>query len=237
MLRSLVATILGITIVISPVISPAWGATGAEFGTVVAADRAHLGSGSLSAGATVFGGDRLFTDDTGSLQLRAGAARLLLASASNAVLANDPVVPSASLTRGTAIFSTANSKAFVLRVGNMVIKPQTDQPTVAQVTVVGPKQLAVRSTRGSLTVSVDDDMRVIPEGVAYRIVLDPSAAELAAADDSSTQGPEGVGVSGGRGHGPHRAGRSRFVWFVIGGVAIGTAIALWEVLESPDRTN
>jgi len=68
-----------------------------------------------------------------------------------------------------------------MHVGKMVIRPETDQPTVAQVTVVGPKQLMVRSTRGSLSVAVDDDVRVVPEGMAYRIVLDPTDAELAAA--------------------------------------------------------
>lgn len=231
-LRGTVASILMITIGITP----CWGATGEAFGTVITADRARVGSGSISVGATVFGGDRLFTDDTGSVQVRAGAARLLLSSASTAMLVKDDVSPSANLTRGTAIFSTANSKAFVLHVGDMVIRPKTDQPTVAQVSVVGPKQLLVRSTRGSVTVAVDDDVREIPEGMAYRIMLDPSDAELAAADASaSAQGPAGVGS--GRHSQPRRAGRSRFIWFAIGIAAIVTGIALWEVLESPDRPN
>src|ERR1700688_1198537 len=108
-----------------------------------------IGTGSLSAGTTVFGGDRLFTTGAGSVQLRAGAARLLLTGDTAAVLGKDEVSPAASLTRGTAVFSTATSKEFVMHVGNMAIRPETDQPTVAQVTVVGPRQLMVRSTRGS----------------------------------------------------------------------------------------
>jgi hypothetical protein len=136
------------------------------------------------------------------------------------------------LTRGTAVFSTATSKAFVMHVGSMAIRPETDQPTVAQVTVIGPKQLMVRSTRGSVSVAVDDDVRVIPEGMAYRIVLDPTEAELAAAD----QDPQGVG-SGRRAGRPRRAGRNRFVWFAIGVTAIITGLALSEAMESPDRPN
>jgi hypothetical protein len=227
-LRSAVAAIL----VLAMGLTPGWGASGPAFGTVIAAEGANVGGGSLSAGTTVFGGDRLFTVATGSVQLRAGAARLLLTGDTAAVLGKDEVSPAASLTRGTAVFSTATSKAFVMHVGSMAIRPDTDQPTVAQVTVIGPRQLMVRSTRGIVSVGVDDDVRIIPEGMAYRIVLDPTEAELAAAD----QDPQGVG-SGRRAGRPRRAGRNRFVWFAIGVTAIITGLALSEALESPDRPN
>src|SRR3984893_16203692 len=231
-LRSVVATVL----VLAMGFTPGWGASGPAFGTVVSAEGANVGGGSLSAGTTVFGGDRLFTTGTGSVQLRAGAARLLLTGDTAAVLGKDEVSPAASLTRGTAVFFTATSKAFVMQVGSMAIPRNTDQPTVAQVTVIGPRQLMVRSTRGSVSVAVDDDVRVIPEGMAYRIVLDPTEAELAAADASADQDPQGVG-SGRRVGRPRRAGRNRFIWFAIGTTAIITGLALSEVLESPDRAN
>ena len=230
-LRSVLASILVITMGVVP----NWGATGPAFGTVVTADQARVGTGPLSVGATVFGGDRLWTDPSGSVQVRAGAARLLLSSSSVAVLAKDDSSPSASLTRGTAIFSTANSKAFVLHVGSMTIQAETNEPTVAQVSVAGSKELMVRSTKGSVTVSVDDDVRVIPEGMAYRIVLDPSVAELAAAEASAastaSQGPQGVGS--GRRAMPRRAGRNRFIWFAIGVVGVATFISVYEALQSP----
>ena len=229
--RPVVAAVL----VLAMGITPGWGASGPAFGTVVAAEGANVGGGSLSAGTTVFGGDKLFTTGTGSVQVRAGAARFLLSGDSAAILAKDEISPAASLTRGTAVFSTATSKAFVMHVGSMAIRPETDQPTVAQVTVIGPKQLLVRSTRGSVSVAVDDDVRVIPEGMAYRIVLDPTEAELAAAD-AADHDPQGVG-SGRRAGRPRRAGRNRFVWFAIGVTAIITGLALSEALESPDRPN
>jgi len=226
--RPVVAAVL----VLAMGLTPGWGASGPAFGTVIAADGANVGGGSLSAGTTVFAGDRLFTTGSGSVQLRAGAARLLLSGDSAVVLAK-AVSPEASLTRGTAVFSTATAKAFAMHVGSMVIRPETDQPTVAQVTVVGPKQLVVRSTRGAVSVAVDDDVRVIPEGMAYRIVLDPTEAELAAAD-ATDQDPQGMG-SGRRGGRPRRAGRNRFIWFAIGVTGIITFLALSEAMESPDR--
>jgi hypothetical protein len=230
-LRPVIAAVL----VIAIGITPGWGASGPAFGTVIAADGANVGGGNLSAGTTVFGGDRIFTISTGSVQVRSGAARLLLSGDSAAILAKEEISPAATLTRGTAIFSTATSKAFAMHVGSMVIRPGTDDPTVAQITVVGPKQLVVRSTRGSVSVAVDDDVRVIPEGMAYRIVLDPTEAELAAAD-AAGQDPQGVGA-GRRGGRPRRAGRNRFIWFAIGVTAIVTFLALSEALESADRPN
>jgi hypothetical protein len=229
--RPVVAAVL----VLAMGFTPTWSASGPAFGTVVSAEGANVGGGSLSAGTTVFGGDKLFTTGTGSVQLRAGAARLLLSGDTIAVLAKDQISPAANLTRGTAVFSTATSKAFVMHVGSMAIRPYTDQPTVTQVTVVGPRQLMVRSTRGSVSVAVDDDVRVIPEGMAYRIVLNPTDAELAAAD-AADQDPQGVG-SGRRAGRPRRAGRNRFVWFVIGAASIITFLAVSEALESPDRPN
>jgi hypothetical protein len=66
-------------------------------------------------------------------------------------------------------------------------------------------------------------------------VLDPTEAELAAAG-AADQDPQGVG-SGRRAGRPRRAGRNRFVWFVIGAGAVITFFALSEALESPDRPN
>src|SRR5882762_11081027 len=60
--------------------TPIWAAPSASIGFVVYADRAHVGAAKASVGATVFSGDRLSTEQTGSMRVRAGAARLLLAS-------------------------------------------------------------------------------------------------------------------------------------------------------------
>jgi hypothetical protein len=222
--REIVAALLSLSILMTPV----WGAPSASLGTVVYADHARLGSVAASVGATVFGGDKLSTEQSGSVQVRAGAARLLLSSSSIATLERDDANPSAMLTSGTATFSTANSKAFSLHVASATIRPSTDQPTIGHVTVLGPKEFVVKSTRGSLTVAVEDDVRVIPEGAAYRIVLDPDAAA------AEPQGPRGAGTKG-MGGPPLPAARSRFIWYVVGFAVVVTYFAVSEALESPHR--
>jgi hypothetical protein len=218
----IIAPLLSYTLLITPV----WAAPSSSLGTVVYADRAHVGAAQTSVGATVFSGDRLSTEQSGSVQVRAGAARLLLSGASIATLSQEDANPAATLTLGSATFSTANSNAFALHVASAVIRPNTNQPTIGQVTVVSPKELIVKSTRGSLSIVVEDDVREIPEGSAYRIVLDPNAAD--------SQGPRGAGTKG-YGGSPMKAAKSRFVWFAVAATAVVTVFAFQEVFESAAR--
>jgi hypothetical protein len=223
---SIAKTLLALLISASLVAAPAWATPTSSFGIIVYADRALVGSGQASVGATLFSGDRLSTEPSGSVQVRASAARLLLAGASIATLAQDDVTPAATLTAGSATFSTANSQAFALHVASALIRPNSNQPTIGQVTVLNPKELLVKSTRGTLSIAVEDDVREIPEGAAYRVVLDPNGADA--------QGPRGAG-SKGYGSPPIKAAKSRFIWFAVGVTIVITGIALPEVFESPDR--
>jgi hypothetical protein len=221
-IKNLFAAFTSLTLLTTPLCAAPSSST---LGTIVYVDRAHVGAAEASVGATVFSGDKLTTDKTGSVQVRAGAARLLLASASSALLDQDDSSPFATLTSGSATFSTANSKAFAVHFGSAVIRPNTDLPTIGQVTVLSAKELVVKATRGSLSVAVEDDVRIIPEGSGYRIVLDPTA---------DPQGPRGAGTKG-YGGPPIKAAKSKFMWYAIGVTAVVTFFAVQEALESPDR--
>jgi hypothetical protein len=210
--------------------TPLWAAPSSALGTVVTADKAHVGEALVSVGTTVYGGDRLSTEADGSVQLRAGAARLLLASSSVAVVNDDAGIASAKLLRGTATFSTANAQAFTLYASRAAIRPEKNGPTIGQVIYLNDKEMVVHATRSNLTVTVDGETQIIPEGTAYRVLLDPPASMM--------QGPEGAGgASGGNGRGgpPLRAGRSRFLIVAVAVTAIATYFALTESLESPNR--
>ncbi len=217
-LRALFCVIVSVLFVLST----AMGASAPAVGTVTSALGAYVGAASATVGATVFMGDKLSTQQTGTLQIRAGAARLMLSGST----------PTATLQQGTAIFSTANAKAFVLRAATAEIRPGTDGPTVAQVTYVTSKELVVRSTRGSVAITVDGETQTVPEASAYRVILDPdSYLETTAA---MAQGPAGAGAERTRNR-PLKAGRSRFLLIAIVLTAVTTAIVLDEALESPHK--
>jgi hypothetical protein len=189
----------------------------------VYADRANVGAAPASAGSTVFGGDRLITSANGSLQVRAGAARFLLSSASTAILLQEETSPAAILTSGSAMFSTANANAFALHVFSAVIRANSNEPTIGQVKVLGNNELIVSSTRGALACDIGGEIRVIAEGESFRVVIDDAG-----------QGPAGNG-SRGSGRPPLKAGRSRGIYYIVGAVTFVTIWALHEALESPDR--
>lgn len=219
-IRSFVALALA-----AAMVAPGYGATVSGIGTVVYADRANVGSAAVSVGSTVFGGDRLSTSPDGSLQVRASAARFLMSGSSSAILLQEDAATAAILTSGSATFSTANANAFSLHVFTAVIRPNSNDPTIGRVTVLARNEMIVKSTRGALACTVDGETRVINEGESFRVVM----------SDTADQGPAGNGGNQGSGRSPRRAGRSKAMYYIIGGVAVLTFFALHEALESPDR--
>jgi hypothetical protein len=219
LLRMFLSVIVSITLT-STSIS---GTPSAGIGTVLSAQRAHVGRAAASVGTTVFSGDVLDTEKLGNLQVRTGAARLLLASSSRVTWGAEADVPAATLNNGSATFSTANAKAFALRAGTAVIRPTVDEPSIGNVAVLNAKELTVHCTRGSLTLTVIDDSLVIPEGMAAHILLDTDAK--VPADAQKEWGTRS----------PKRSGRNRFLFFWIIAGTVVTAIAVYKALESPDR--
>src|SRR5260370_3388813 len=140
--KSLLALLVSFSLLATPV----WATPSSSLGTVVYADRAHVGAAQASVGATLYSGDRLSTDQSGSVQVRAGAPRLLLSSASSPTFSQDDATPAATLTLGSAIFSAANSNAFALHVASAVIRPYTNHHTLGHVTVLHTNTLIVKST-------------------------------------------------------------------------------------------
>jgi hypothetical protein len=95
--------------------------------------------------------------------------------------------------------------------------------------MLNAKELVVRCSRGAVLIAVEDDVRVIPEGTAYHVVLDPEAA----ARPGETPAPA-TPASWGQNQ-PIKAGKSKFIWYAIAVAAFVTWFAMDEAFESPDR--
>jgi hypothetical protein len=227
--RGTISVALSILLSITLLAKPILANSGIGSGTVISADSAHLGTTVVTVGATVFAGDKLETSPAGSMQIRAGAARLVMTASSRVVWGSESGAPSATLVGGTAAFSTSRENAFILHAGTAAFKPRGDEPTVANVTLLNPKELVVRCSRGAVLIAVEDDVRLVPEGSAYHVVLDPEAAVPPGAVPAAAT-PASWGQ-----HQPIKTGKSKFIWYAIAFTAIITGIALWQALESPDR--
>jgi hypothetical protein len=228
--RCLLAVIVALGLL--PAMTPgALPSAGKPLGQVLQAERAYLGTAPATVGATIFPGDRLWTDERGRLQVGLSGAQLYLLAESTASLEQDSEgVLGARLGRGTALFSSARAGGMELRVATARIRATGAGPTVGQVTVVGPKELLVMCKRGAMEFAVGEEAETIGEGASYRVLLDPpDPGEPAAA-----QGPAGAGTKEQQ---PKKSGRRRraFLFLFFGTVGAVTGIAVDEVLESPDH--
>lgn len=195
-------------------------------GIVTHAERAHLGECAASAGSTIYDGDRLSTEAGGVLRIT-GLAVTLQLNAQSALLLRQPVSPDgnivAELSSGTLVFSMARAGNVEVVADDALIRRVADPSTTAQIRVVNPKELRIYAQRGALELSYHGESKVIPEGAAYRVLLDPSEKELGVTSESEDAREK-----------PPKL-RPKFLLLAIG-IAAGVAIPmLTHHIESPDR--
>lgn len=196
----------------------------AAFGVVSHADRAHIGEAPASSGTTVYDGDRLSTEADGVLRLNAGTTALQLAPQTSLTvrLTASGQSTQVELAAGTLVFSVANPSAVAVHANNAWIRPASNAPTVAHIRIVNRKELRISAQRGSLQFSYEGESALIPEGVAYRVLLDPED-DLASASASGQPNKKS------------RTARRAFLLILIGAAAgIGIPILI-HAFESPDR--
>ena len=134
--------------------SPAGAPNVLPLGVVTQASGARFKAAKISAGATIYDGDGLSTEAEGTLQFRGSAAVFYLPGSSGVTLHGLPMGTQAQLQTGTVVFSTAKAVAMEVLADGAFIRPLADGPTVAQVTIVGPKELQIRARRGALQFAI-----------------------------------------------------------------------------------
>jgi hypothetical protein len=192
-----------------------------SLGVVTQASAAHFNASRVFAGTTVYDGDRLSTETEGLLQFRGAGALLYLPGLSDVTLHGLPNGMQAQLRAGGLVFSSARTSAMEILANGAFIRPAADGPTVAQVTLVGPKELKITARRGALELSYRNETEKIAEGTSCRVFLDPSGV-------AAQPFPQG---------GPVRAAHENKKLKIVVVVLIGWATewAVHEALESPDR--
>ena len=197
-------------------------------GVVVEANRVHVNTGEVSAGATVYDGDHFTTDAGGMLVLRGEGITLELVEESALAVrsrTDGELGAEAEFTKGTLIFSAERAAALEINVLGARVNPIADTRTIGQVTIVEPKELRIYAKRGSLQFSYRGETETIAEGAAFRVILDPP-------DDQ----PEKQEAT--------KTGRKRkaFLLIAIAAGAAGGSVFAYErdhhhrkPVESPDR--
>lgn len=195
-------------------------------GMITHAERAHVGEAAASEGSTIYEGDRLSTESAGVMRINSPGLTLQLDGQSSLVL-HRPADPDgrimADLASGTLVFSAARTCDFVVVADNAMIRPISNASVIAHIRIVNKRELRIYAKRGALEFSYHGESETIPEGAAYRVLLDPSETEARVLSESDQ-----IEKLPAKHH-------HTFVLLAIGG-ALGVAVpVLLRDLESPDR--
>lgn len=189
-------------------------------GMVAEAQHAHLDGVSAVTGATIYAGDAVDTENPGVLRLRLGTGQFYLSASSAATLSKRSGVAGVKLVRGTANFSVPDSTQFELETPAGILRGSGQNPTRAQVTITGPRELVVSAIRGDLILDNDGELHTIPEGKSYRVVIEDEPGSPSVNDDT----PKNT---------RHR--KRKLLFFLLFGGALATVSAvIWRAAsESP----
>ena len=187
----------------------------APTGVVLQSASARLNSTDASIGTTIFDGDRMETQEKGTLSLRSGQVQLTLSEQSTVWMNHENLILTPTLQRGTVTFRAETGTGVEIRADDVRVRPHTPVLTVGQVTLQECDVLVTASMQ-SLEVTAGKETKILEEGKTYRVVR---------------KGACGAAEN----HAPLYPIHGRFFLLPI---AIAAPIIIWavrEALESPDR--
>src|SRR5277367_332301 len=197
-------------------------------GMVLLADHARLGSQATAEGTTIYDGDRLSTDEEGSLQLRVGEALVYLPDRSCVTIHKGASGAAkefeAELVSGRVVLSSTAGSTAEMVASSARIRPMAETRGVVQVGIAGPHELIVFARRGPAQISYRGETETIAEGKSYRVRLNDSEDGTPGEPDAKKPGRHGKAL----------------VLIVVGATATAGVAALWGggtkgSIESPDR--
>jgi hypothetical protein len=211
-------------------------------GLVAQSASAHIGNAAAAEGATVYSGDYLSTEDTGSLLIRVGSLSLELQASSAAHIYRAPYGAIVELNRGTAIYTTPGGhENLVIVASDVRATPVLSLADLGSVTMDDPCNITVKNLRGQVNVQVGSESRLIEEGKAYRVhaeneisyreYLSPDASDYHRYHDHRPCAP----IVMAKGKPPLAPGHDPFVYLATGTGVVITWITVTEALESPAR--
>jgi hypothetical protein len=179
----------------------------------------------VSAGSTIYDVDRLSTDEGATLRIKFPALTLQVNAQTTLTIGNRESPEGnleAQLASGTLVFSSAPTGNIVVAADDASIRPAANVATMTHIRVVNLKELRIYAQRGALEFSYHGERELIPEGAAYRVLLDPSEKEAAALESEPAY---------------KKTADMHYKFLFVGiGIAAGVALpVLIHELESPDK--
>lgn len=218
-MRRLAQPVLFVGLVLILASIPALAGPNSSLGVVTGAERANVAQVAAVDGTSLYEGDIISTQPTGSIRLRLGQSQLVLAGNSTVMLHKTDSGVYATLLQGMVRFSSVPGSPIEVRaLDSLVVRAKGDTAAIGQLSLVAPTVFEVGSSKGDLAVSIDGTDHVVTESTAYRVSL----------DDPNGNGDPQRKKSPGR--------RAAFwIWFPVALVAGGTTIGLILAFMSPSK--
>jgi hypothetical protein len=206
---------LSFPLYLSPCLFPLLCGAGARepLGILTQAYEAHLNDAAASPGLSLFDGEDISTESDGRLSVRVGPATVSLAGSSSATLHGIDFGAHVDLNAGTVAFLSPENGIVEIHAEEAVLRPEKNQLTQAEVTILRPRMLQVRARRGDLAFRYHEEFQVLPEGETYRIYLDSPAEPQKTAGTNAQKSSRLVKVS----------------YFLVG--AAGSGLTAWGANE------
>jgi len=211
-------------------------------GLIVKASVASVGNAPTSEGASIYSGDYLSTGDNGSLLLRMGPLSLELEASSGAHVYRSPYGAVVELNHGSVIYTApGGSQNLVIVAADVRVTPDIAQPDMGRVTIDNPCEVSVYSQRGQASVLVGKESRLVEQGKAYRVRAENqiSYRQYLSPDDTDYhryhEHEPCAPLDMTHGHLPLAPAQSHFLLVTAALIGAGTGVAVWKVLESPDK--
>jgi hypothetical protein len=211
---------LSLMIIEAPVLAAPASSPSVPLGVVVAAENSNVGAGVTTGGATIYDGDRLQTPENSTLRVRLGSGQMVLRQSTIADVHAQPNGFSANLDSGTVVVSSPAGQTFQLIADGATIRPANTQAASGQISMISATELILTGTRGTLEVTMGDEVKTVEAGSSYRLEVE---------SDESGPGPAGAGQN----QRPRATGRRRFLWIFLPAMAAVTGIIVWRALVSP----
>jgi hypothetical protein len=214
--RSLLACVLSASLISLPAVGA--GTPNRPLGFVLAAQDAQLDGNAAANGANIYDGDTVATGSGGQVRLQFAGNQVYFSPSSLAKLTTDGSLVTAVLTSGTAGFMSARGGAVAIRALDVLVRPQTAQPTTAQVTIIAPDELKIASIAGPLSLELDGEVYTISPGRTYGVKVVPDSLPPLQNDQFAARKRRGLII---------------FIFSVTAGVAALIYLHK-ELTESPD---
>ena len=150
-------------------------------GVVLQANLAHVRQSALTEGASIFAGEEISTDVSGSADVRIANSRYGLAANSQGRFypAHSAKGSVAELSIGTLTFRRDNAESVEVVASDVRIAPQGDAPATGQVTIFSPCKISVTAITGDLTVIAGAETHNVAEKESYEVLPQQSVISVA----------------------------------------------------------